>query len=103
MELFTEEDKKKLTEFYLYFESLKEGNQRRKLIEESHELTEELLLFDSGIGSIEDIIKEIADILIVIFEHVYALDIEEQELRDAIIEKMTRTDFRKTIKYYEKL
>ena len=101
MELFTNEDKHKLVEFYEYFESLKSGNQRRKLMEECHELTEELLLFDSGIGSIEDIIKELADILIVIFEHVYALEVEGQELRDAIIEKMTRTDFRKTIKYYE--
>lgn len=103
MELFTNEDKHKLVEFYEYFESLKSGNQRRKLNEENQELTEELLLFDAGIGNIEDIIKELADNLIVIFEHIYALDIEEEELKEAIKEKILRTDYRKTIKYYEKL
>ena len=102
MELFNDTDKEKLVEFYEYFEGLKEGNQRRKLGEEHQELVEELLLFDEGIGYIENIIKEIADNLILIFQHVYALDITEEELREAIKEKMDRTDYRKTTKYYEK-
>ena len=75
MELFNKVDKEKLVEFYEYFEGLEEGNQRRKLGEEHQELVEELLLFDYGIGYIDNIIKEIADNLILIFQHVYALDI----------------------------
>lgn len=102
MELFNKVDKEKLVEFYEYFEGLKEGNQRRKLGEEHQELVEELLLFDNGIGYINNIIKEIADNLILIFQHVYALDITDEELREAIKDKIERTDYRKLIKYYEK-
>lgn len=102
MELFSNIDKEKLVEFYEYFEGLKEGNQRRKLGEEHQELVEELLLFDNGIGYIDNIIKEIADNLILIFQHVYALDITDEELREAIKDKIERTDYRKLIKYYEK-
>lgn len=102
MELFSNIDKEKLVEFYGYFEGLKEGNQRRKLGEEHQELVEELLLFDNGIGYIDNIIKEIADNLILIFQHVYALDITDEELREAIKDKIERTDYRKLIKYYEK-
>lgn len=102
MELFNKVDKEKLVEFYEYFEGLKEGNQRRKLGEEHQELVEELLLFDNGIGYIDNIIKEIADNLILIFQHVYALDITDEELREAIKDKIERTDYRKLIKYYEK-
>ncbi len=46
--------------------------------------------------------KEIADNLILIFQHVYALDITEEELREAIKDKIERTEYRKLIKYYEK-
>lgn len=102
MEFFTDIDKEKLIEFYEYFEGLKEGNQRRKLGEENQELVEELLLFDNGIGDIKHIIEEIADNIILIYEHVYALDITQDELVDAIREKMKRTDQRKQDKYYEK-
>lgn len=102
MEFFTDIDKEKLIEFYEYFEGLKEGNQRRKLGEENQELVEELLLlFDNGIGDIKHIIEEIADNIILIYEHVYALDITQDELVDAIREKMQRTEFRKLTKYYE--
>ena len=101
MEFFTDIDKETLIEFYEYFESLKEGNQRRKLGEENQELVEELLLFDNGIGDIKHIIEEIADNIILIFEHVYALDITHDELVNAIREKMQRTKFRKLTKYYE--
>lgn len=102
MEVFTDIGKEKLIEFYEYFESLREGNQRRKLGEENQELVEELLLFDKGIGDIKHIIEEIADNIILLYEHVYALDITDDELIEAIRQKMKRTDQRKQDKYYEK-
>lgn len=102
MGIFTEIGKEKLIEFYEYFESLRDGNQRRKLGEEHQELIEELAFFDKGVGDIQDIIKEVADNIILIFEHVYALDITDDEIIEAIRQKMKRTDQRKQDKYYEK-
>lgn len=101
MNFFNDMEKEQLVELYDYFEGLKTGNQRRKLNEENQELTEELLLFDRGIGAIDDVIKEMADNFILLFQHIYALDITEEELKSAIKEKLIRTLHRKEIKYYE--
>ena len=102
MNLFDNIEKDQLVELYEYFESLPDGDQRRKLNEEHQELEDELLLFDKGVGDIDCVIKEIADNLILIFQHAYFLDITDSEIKSALKEKLSRTLHRKAIKYYER-
>lgn len=99
--MFESIDSKRFIELYNYFESLRQGNQRRKLGEEHQELIEELVKFDYGEGDINFIIKEIADNFILLFQHIYALEIEPKEVYDAMLEKLARTEQRKKDKYYE--
>lgn len=100
--LFDNVEKDQLVELYEYFQGLPDGDQRRKLNEEHQELEDELLLFDCGVGDINSVIKEIADNLILIFQHAYFLDITDTEIKSALKEKLSRTLHRKATKYYEK-
>ena len=100
--MFESIDSERFLELYNYFESLREGSQRRKLGEEHQELIEELVKFDYGEGDINFIIKELADNFNLLFEHMYAYEIEPKEVFDAMIDKLERTEQRKKDKYYEK-
>lgn len=99
--MFESIDSERFLKLYEYFESLREGNQRRKLGEEHQELIEELVLFDKGVGDINDVIYEIADNFILLFQHIYAYDIEPKEVYDAMLSKLKRTENRKRDGYYE--
>lgn len=100
--MFESINSERFIELYVYFESLKEGNQRRKLGEEHQELIEELVKFDNGVGDIKNVIYELADNFIMLFEHMYAYEIEPKEVFDGMIYKLDRTEQRKEDKYYEK-
>lgn len=102
MNFFDDMEKQQLVELYEHFESRKKKSQLRKLGEEQQELVEQLALFDNGIGFIEDVISELADNFILLFQHVYALDITDEEIKEAIKKKLTRTIERVATNYYEK-
>lgn len=95
-------DRERFLSLYEYFENLPKGDQKRKLNEEHLELQLALDSFDNGYGDINDCIKEFADVFHLLFQHIYAREIELQEVFDALLEKLDRTEFRKETKYYEK-
>lgn len=99
--MFENIDSERFVELYNYFENLREGNQRRKLGEEHQELIEELVKFDVGVGDIEDVIYEMADNFILLFQHMYAYEIEPKEVYDKMLRKLDRTEERKQNHYYE--
>ena len=76
-------------------------NQRRKLTEEIQELNDEILLYEKGIGNIEDVITETADVLNIIKGFMIEYDITGDELREKMKLKMKRTDKRIDNGYYE--
>lgn len=101
MNFFDNIEKERLFELYNYFESLRKGSQLRKLGEEHQELIESLILFENGIGNIKDVISELADNFILLFQHMYALDITDNEIKDMVKSKLSRTLERKYSGYYE--
>lgn len=102
MSFFNDIEKEQLIDLYEHFEGIKEKSQLRKLGEEQQELVEQLALFDKGLGFIEDVIGEFADNLILLFQHIYALDITDEEIKDAMKRKLNRTLERVATNYYEK-
>jgi phosphoribosyl-ATP pyrophosphohydrolase len=100
--MFESIDSERFLELYDYFESLREDSQRRKLGEEHDELIEELIKFEWGVGDIKNIISELADNFFLLLQHMYAYDIEPQEVYDELMWKLERTEKRKKDKYYEK-
>lgn len=100
--MFESIDSERFLELYDYFESLREDSQRRKLGEEHDELIEELIKFEWGVGDIKNIISELADNFFLLLQHMYAYDIEPQEVYDELMWKLERTEQRKKDKYYEK-
>lgn len=99
--MFESIDSKRFLELYEYFENLPKGDQKRKLNEEHLELQQELTLFDLGYGDIQNVIKEMADVFVLLLQHMYAREITMQEVYNALIEKLERTEIRKENKYYE--
>ncbi len=102
MNFFDNIEKEQLVELYDYFENMRKGSQIRKLGEEHQELLEQLVLFDYGMSDINCVIEELADNFILLFQHAYALDITDEEIKKAIKGKLTRTLERVATKYYEK-
>lgn len=100
--MFEKIDPHRFLDIYNYFEGMREGCQRRKLGEEHQELIEELVKFDKGIGDVRNIIDELADNIFILFQIMYAYEIEPQEVYDQLLYKMDRTEKRKIEKYYEK-
>lgn len=99
--MFESIDSERFLELYNYFEGIRKNSQRRKLGEEHQELIEELVKFDLGIGDINNIIDEIADNFILLFQHMYAYEIEPKEVFDKMLWKLDRTEERKANHYYE--
>lgn len=100
--MFEEIDREIFLDLYNYFESLKEGNQIRKLDEEHGELQRAMYAFDNGFGDIQDVIDEFADDFILLLQHMYAREIEPSEIYGAMLKKLERTQNRKKDKYYER-
>lgn len=101
MGFFNDIEKEQLVDLYNHFENIKEGAQLRKLGEEHQELIESLILFEHGVGDIDDVISEFADNFILLFQHIYNLDITDDEIKDAMKKKLTRTLERVSSGYYE--
>lgn len=100
--MFESIDPERFLDLYNYFQSLDEESQRRKLGAEHDELIEALIKFEYGVGDIYEIIDELADNFNLLFQHMYAYDIEPKEVYDRLLYKMDRTEQRKKDKYYEK-
>lgn len=83
------------------FEYFGYDQQRRKLIEETIEFTDEVLLFEKGIGDIKKVEEEFRDINVVLdgFRVIYEILIEEDE--DAKNYKVDRTIDRINSGYYK--
>lgn len=77
-------------------------NQRRKLVEETQEVNDSILLYEKGEGDIKDVIEEIGDLLNVINGFIAAYDIEVSEISDSMTNKLTRTIYRINSGYYKK-
>lgn len=76
--------------------------QRRKLNEEVQELNDAILLYELGIGTIQNVIEEIADIKNVISGFIEDYDITEEEINFICDEKRERTLERIKDGYYKK-
>lgn len=100
--MFEQIDKERFLKIYTYFTNVIGGSQERKLKEEQYELDEALIKFDNGIGDINEVVKEFADNFALLFQHMYVRDIELEEVYNALIEKLNRTDVRVVTRYYER-
>lgn len=76
--------------------------QRRKLVEEVHELNDEILLFERGIGDIDNIIEEMADISNIMIEFMLEYEITNEEITKIADKKVDRTIERINSGYYKK-
>ncbi len=84
------------------FEHFGWENQRRKLAEEVNELNDEVLLFEKGIGNINDLKEELADCYILLKQFKEAYEITDEELILEVRAKLNRTLERIESGYYEK-
>lgn len=75
-------------------------NQRRKLVEEIHELNDEIFLYEIGYGDIDKVITETADVLNILKGFMIEYDITADELREKMKIKMDRTNKRIDSGYY---
>lgn len=66
-------------------------NQRRKLVDEAVELSDEILLYEKGIGDINNIIAEMSDVLNVMQQFILEYEISTQEIENVADDKMKRT------------
>lgn len=66
-------------------------NQRRRLQEEVTELLDEILLFEKGIGDINNIISEMADVSILLWQFQEYYEIKDLELLEVRDFKVNRT------------
>lgn len=77
-------------------------NQRRKLQEEVQELNDEIMFFENGIGGIDELKEELADVYILLMEIKEYYEITDSELSREIVNKTERTLERIENGYYEK-
>ena len=75
-------------------------NQRRKLNEEVQELNDAILLYEKGIGNIENVIEEISDIKNVLEGFIIKYEITENKIRKNRQYKVDRTIDRINSGYY---
>ena len=94
-------DSERFLRIYGAFEMKKKGTQMKKLAEEQQELNNALLLNEYGLNPIEDVIQELADNFILMYQFIYAKDIDLDTLKKAIIYKLDRTDKRLLEHYYD--
>lgn len=78
-------------------------NQLRKLAEENYELFEAIAYDDGTIDSLEHIIEELSDNLVLLRQMQYYYDIDDNVLEEQIDKKIERTIKRINNKYYDKL
>lgn len=83
------------------FEHFGYENQRRKIVEEVNELTDEVLLFEKGIGEIKDLKSELADVYILLKQIKENYEITDEELLLEIRAKLNRTLERIESGYYK--
>ena len=83
------------------FEHFGYENQRRKIVEEVNELTDEILLFEKGSGDIKDLKGELADVYILLKQIKEYYEITDEELMLVIRAKLNRTLERIESGYYE--
>lgn len=76
-------------------------NQRRKMNEEMQELNDAILLYEKGIGDIQNVIEEMGDLLNILAEFMQEYDITQDEVRDSMQFKLDRTIERIDSGYYE--
>lgn len=69
-------------------------NQIRKLQEELDELKKEVILFEYGIGDIDNLMKEYADTMNVLEQFKLNYELGEQEIEEARLYKITRQEER---------
>ena len=90
------EDYKKVFNYFGY------ENQRRKLNEEMQELNDEILLYEKGIGDIDNVVEELADLFNVLNGFIIDYEIENDELKRVMDKKLNRTIERIDSGYYKK-
>lgn len=76
-------------------------NQRSKLTEEAQELSDEILLYEKGIGDINKIIEEMADLRNILLGFILEYDIHPEEINNIMDIKLDRTIERINCGYYE--
>jgi NTP pyrophosphatase (non-canonical NTP hydrolase) len=76
--------------------------QRRKLIEEVNEFLDEILLFEKGIGDIEKVEEEMADIVVLLEQFKTVYELSSYELENIVEDKIYRTKERIRAGYYER-
>ena len=76
--------------------------QERKLAEEVYEFFKAYILFDAGIGCIENVIDEFCDVELVLNEFKEILSITDKEKQNGMEKKANRTLERIKNGYYEK-
>lgn len=76
--------------------------QRRKLIEEVNEFLDEILLFEKGIGDIEKIEEEMADIVVLLEQFIRVYELDEYKMILIEKQKEERTKERIRAGYYER-
>lgn len=80
-----------LEDYFKIFKYFGYENQRRKLVEEINELNDEILLFEKGIGDIQDLKEELADCYILLKQFKEYYEITDEELMVIIRYKLNRT------------
>ena len=78
-------------DYFKIFKYFGYENQRRKLVEEINELNDEILLFEKGIGDIQDLKEELADCYILLKQFKEYYEITDEELMVIIRYKLNRT------------
>lgn len=76
--------------------------QRRKLIEEVNEFLDEILLFEKGIGDIEKVEEEMADIIVLLEQFIRVYELDEYKMILIEKQKEKRTKERIRAGYYER-
>jgi len=78
----------------LIIEKFGTHNQKKKMIEELAELSIEIAKDLQGIGNLNNIIEEIADVEIMLLQAKIIYDINEKKINDVKIKKMERLGFK---------
>jgi NTP pyrophosphatase (non-canonical NTP hydrolase) len=76
--------------------------QRRKLVEEVTEFIDEILLFEKGIGDIEKVEEEMADIIVLLEQFIRVYELDEYKMILIEKQKEKRTKERIRTGYYER-
>lgn len=91
-------NKEKYNKIFNYFGYEK---QRRKMNEEMQELNDAILLYEKGIGDIQNVIEEMGDLFNILDGFIQEYDITQDEVRDSMQFKLDRTIERIDSGYYE--